>query len=574
MKKLLFLMMALMAAPAMAAVTFSIVDNGDLTADIVVTATGADTVGGLGVDSLVAGIALDVSVDSGEIVDVTNYMTTGESVDGAEGYGIYMGTIQFTGDPCEIDLANPAYSPVAPHDDPGSVHDDPFPTNPASALTLEFGCLYDVSVPADAPEAVTTLCTIEVSEGTTLTLAENATRNGVVLLGGGDPSSTNLPHGDTIAGDEFDFGDAPDPLIATAGEYPTLQANTGASHIIGGPFLGPDGDEPDAETDGQPSAGAVDDDGDGNDDEDGVTIGTLIAGDPAASVTFEVNGAPTVAVYVDGWIDFNADGDWDDAGEKIVAATYTDGIYSPTFAVPAGAVVGTTYVRFRINTVGPLDPDGEADDGEVEDHTVVIDKYTVTFVAGANGSISGDLSQEIAHGGDCTAVDPEGDSGYHFVDWTGDYTGTDDPLTITNVTADMTITANFEEDPCYTGPDTTEWESVGSPDSWCADYQCHGDADDATEKFGRASRRVGYNDINILLAGFNQPYSGDPDVDGGDPGTDPDTWIAADFDHASEKFGRASRRVGYADINVLLWHFNDAHGAPPADCQDASPSSP
>jgi predicted secreted Zn-dependent protease len=75
-----------------------------------------------------------------------------------------------------------------------------------------------------------------------------------------------------------------------------------------------------------------------------------------------------------------------------------------------------------------------------------IDTYTVTFVSGANGSITGDLSQVVAHGSDCTAVTAVPAANYHFDDWTGDYTGTDNPLTVTNVTSDMTITANFAID--------------------------------------------------------------------------------------------------------------------------------
>ena len=34
--------------------------------------------------------------------------------------------------------------------------------------------------------------------------------------------------------------------------------------------------------------------------------------------------------------------------------------------------------------------------------------------------------------------------GYLFVGWSGDYSGTENPLTILNVTSGMTITANFE----------------------------------------------------------------------------------------------------------------------------------
>lgn len=70
---------------------------------------------------------------------------------------------------------------------------------------------------------------------------------------------------------------------------------------------------------------------------------------------------------------------------------------------------------------------------------------TVNFVAGANGSITGTAAQTVAYGGNCAAVTAVSDQDYYFDGWTGDYTGDDNPLTITNVTADMTITANFAE---------------------------------------------------------------------------------------------------------------------------------
>ena len=35
------------------------------------------------------------------------------------------------------------------------------------------------------------------------------------------------------------------------------------------------------------------------------------------------------------------------------------------------------------------------------------------------------------------------DASYHFTGWSGDFTGTGNPITITNVTSDMTINANF-----------------------------------------------------------------------------------------------------------------------------------
>jgi len=84
--------------------------------------------------------------------------------------------------------------------------------------------------------------------------------------------------------------------------------------------------------------------------------------------------------------------------------------------------------------------------GTVTSHecvVAVVSTYTVDFVAGAGGTISGDASQTVTEGGDCSAVEAVPDEGYEFVDWTGDISSTDNPLTVENVVADMSITANF-----------------------------------------------------------------------------------------------------------------------------------
>lgn len=72
--------------------------------------------------------------------------------------------------------------------------------------------------------------------------------------------------------------------------------------------------------------------------------------------------------------------------------------------------------------------------------------YMITFIAGPNGSISGECEQVVEQGCNCSTVTAVADSGYKFTKWTGDYTSTNNPLTITNILADMTVTANFEKD--------------------------------------------------------------------------------------------------------------------------------
>lgn len=176
----------------------------------------------------------------------------------------------------------------------------------------------------------------------------------------------------------IDFGDAPDDGMTYF--YRTLldggDVDAGARHgIVAGFHLGTDVD---AETDGQPNADATGDDTlDSNDDEDGVAIATM-ARNRNSTVQVTVAGADMFGgtVKLDAWVDFNQDGDFDATTERITAAGGTDvvnGANNVTFAVPAGAVLGDTFARFRLSSVGGLAPDGEALDGEVEDHQVTVD---------------------------------------------------------------------------------------------------------------------------------------------------------------------------------------------------------
>ncbi|MHC4153574.1 MAG: DUF7901 domain-containing protein [Planctomycetota bacterium] len=167
-------------------------------------------------------------------------------------------------------------------------------------------------------------------------------------------------------GEALDFGDAPDPC------YPTLLANDGARHVIGGPYFCDvgSGDAPDPEGDGQPDATATGDDGDGNDDEDGVSFPVLVQGQPGI-VSLNVCGGGGV---VDIWIDYNGDGDWDDAGEFEFSSYLGDGPNTVVVNPPPDSVIGQTFARCRITSIGARIPTGQADDGEVEDHMVEIEQ--------------------------------------------------------------------------------------------------------------------------------------------------------------------------------------------------------
>ena len=162
-----------------------------------------------------------------------------------------------------------------------------------------------------------------------------------------------------------DWGDAPDPT------YPTLAASDGARHlVVPGLYLGAGVD---GEPDGQPGPVAAGDDDDGNDDEDGVTFDTALVPNGTASITVVASAAG----YLDAWVDFDGDGNWSEAADRIFTAEpLIAGSNVLSFAVPATASLGQTFARFRFSSVGNLSFAGPAWDGEVED-------YVVQIVAGA-----------------------------------------------------------------------------------------------------------------------------------------------------------------------------------------------
>ncbi len=176
-----------------------------------------------------------------------------------------------------------------------------------------------------------------------------------------DSATVTVVEGDLSLG--TDFGDAP------GDSYPTLLADNGARHtIVEGIFLG---QGVDAETDGQPNLDADGDDSSGADDEDGVAFATAltICGENRIDVTASAPG------ILDAWLDLNADGDFDDAGERIFQDQgLLAGENRLACALPCDASpTRKTYARFRFSTTGGLGAKGLASDGEVEDYAVAIE---------------------------------------------------------------------------------------------------------------------------------------------------------------------------------------------------------
>ena len=159
----------------------------------------------------------------------------------------------------------------------------------------------------------------------------------------------------TASNAQWDFGDAPT-------SYGVYRVDNGARHtIVAGVHLGQGVSN---ESDGQPGAAAT-----GDSLDDGVSFLGTLRRNQSARVTVTAS----TAGFVNGWLDLNLDGDWDDPGEQILGDRFVSpGENVLSFNVPAASGAGESYARIRFNTVGGLWHSGPAADGEVEDYRVTI----------------------------------------------------------------------------------------------------------------------------------------------------------------------------------------------------------
>ena len=178
----------------------------------------------------------------------------------------------------------------------------------------------------------------------------------------------------------------------------------------------------------------------------------------ADQTVLEDCGAQTVAL----WATSISAGPVDEAGQVLNFIVTNDN--NPLFAVqpavaangtltyaPAANANGTATVTVRIHDDGGT-ANGGVDTSVAQTFTITVtvvndppvDTYTVTYTAGANGTISGTSPQTVNQGASSTAVTATPDTGYHFVSWSdGSLTAA---RTDTNVTANINATASFAVD--------------------------------------------------------------------------------------------------------------------------------
>ncbi|HXU29397.1 MAG TPA: GEVED domain-containing protein, partial [Thermoanaerobaculia bacterium] len=171
-----------------------------------------------------------------------------------------------------------------------------------------------------------------------------------------------------------DFGDAPDSYGTTLASGGPFHSTNLFTPLVLGRCVD---EEPDAQT---PLDGSGDDlNGAGagsgfcaNGDEDGFLLPRpkLI---PCQAAQLSLAAVPAAGL-LDAWIDWNRDGDFLDAEERIATARPIFGSENPVLVeVPCTAVAGPSFARFRLSSAGVSGPTGSAPDGEVEDYAVTIE---------------------------------------------------------------------------------------------------------------------------------------------------------------------------------------------------------
>ena len=136
-------------------------------------------------------------------------------------------------------------------------------------------------------------------------------------------------------------------------------------------------------------------------------IGVVSPGDTVAINI--VNGDPQwtddiLSIY----IDWNADEDFTDSGEEVVASSGV-GPYNLSFVVPAGQPEGDTRMRIRLHdgSFDDMAPCGTATYGEVEDYTIRVEAGSPPCVGDINddGEVNAaDLGLLIGGWGSCTGA--------------------------------------------------------------------------------------------------------------------------------------------------------------------------
>ena len=111
---------------------------------------------------------------------------------------------------------------------------------------------------------------------------------------------------------------------------------------------------------------------------------------------------------------------------------------TPVTAVPD---IGYSFVQWSDGSISNPRTDTNVTGNINVTASFVIKQYTLTYTAGAGGTITGSSPQTVNHGDNGTPVTAVPDIGYSFVQWSDG--STSNPRTDTNITGNISVTASF-----------------------------------------------------------------------------------------------------------------------------------
>ncbi len=188
---------------------------------------------------------------------------------------------------------------------------------------------------------------------------------------------------------------------ADVGDAPASYGNP--SHTLSGIRLGAGVD---ADATLLNSANAGGDDASNTDDEDGVALTPLL---PSGQTTVVPVTIQNGTGFLSAWFDWNADGDFNDAGERMVnAQAVGPGTVNLNIAVPNTAVIGPTLARFRVctNNLGAdacNAPATTVQSGEVEDYEFTVSR-SLTLFKTTNSVAGGPFTFSLTNTGQSTGT--------------------------------------------------------------------------------------------------------------------------------------------------------------------------
>ena len=189
---------------------------------------------------------------------------------------------------------------------------------------------------------------------------------------------------------------------------------------------------------------------------------------PGAVYTIDITTGTCGGTYsktANGWIDFNGDGDWTDAGEMLGTGTSyvttTGTVVSYNFTVPCNAKSGNTKMRVIVVEGGQAtNPCLAYTWGETED-------YTVTILSPSGGLSSNFFAPTTAYVGTPVIFTNSNQSGYISQNWTVTDGATVTPYTSINVThvfaTSGTKTIKLVSENCLGKDSTTKTVTIIAP---------------------------------------------------------------------------------------------------------------